>query len=209
MKKIILILFCSFLVLSCSQDETGNVSKITYYPDVSINGNSFIVLNQGDPYTDQGALAFAGTEALDVTTTGSVNPSTTGVYKITYSAVNVDGFSASKTRTVIVISTAPSNINLSGTWYRNGNANNITQISDRVYQTDNATGYTTGNLNNLVMTFYNLDDVKLYAPYKENASATGISAESNVGTIVNNNSFNWVIYASGFFGTSTRNFTRP
>ena len=54
-------------------------------------------------------------------------------------------------------------IDLSGNWYRNGtNKNVITRISDRVYTCDNATGYTTGDDNNLKMTFYNLDDTRIY-----------------------------------------------
>ena len=195
-------------LFSCSYEpEIG--SKVTIYPVLTLNGDPIVAITKGTPYTDTGAVALAGTENLPVTTSGSVDVNTIGFYKITYEAFNEDGFSVSKVRTVVVLSAAPSAIDLSGNWFRNGtNKNVITRISDRVYRCDNATGFTTGNANNLTMTFYNLDDTKIYAPYQENCSSTGISAESNIGTITETNKFNWVIYASGFFGTAVRNFVR-
>ncbi len=208
MKKLIILPLFSLLFLSCSEDSTGGVSRVTFYPNLSLNGERVVVLTEGDAYTDPGAVADANGEALDVTTTGSVNPNTVGVYKTVYEAFNEDGFSASVTRTVIVLSAAPSAINLEGTFYRNGNAANVTRLGDRIYRTDNATGYTAGNENNLNMVFYNLDDERLYAPFQENVSETGINAESNIGTIIDEDHWNWVIYASGFFGTAVRNFSR-
>lgn len=210
MKKIILtIIFTIGFLYSCESDSTSNVSKVTYYPQIELNGDALIVLTQGNTYTEQGGKALEGETEIDLEISGTVNTSVPNVYKVTYSAVNVDGFSATKTRTIVVLSSAPSTINLEGTFARNStNINNITRISDRKYSCDNATGYTTGDDNNLKLVFYNIDDSKIYAPYQENASITGISAESNVGTITDANNFNWVIFASSFFGTATRNFTR-
>lgn len=210
MKKIILtILFTTVFLFSCESDSTSNVSKVTNYPQITLNGDSLIILDEGDTYTEEGAIALEGETEINVDIDGTVNTSVPNVYKISYSAVNVDDFPANKTRTVIVLSTAPSTINLEGTFTRNGtNINNVTRISDRKYMCDNAAGYTTDNENNLKMVFYNIDDTKVYAPYQENASETGISAESNIGTIVDQDHFNWVIYASSFYGTATRVFTR-
>jgi hypothetical protein len=208
MKKIIALLFTSILFISCDPNDTENVSRVTHYPTVTLNGESLIILNQGAAYSEAGAIALAGTETLATTTDGSVDVNTPGVYKLVYSALNSDGFAAKAIRTVVVISTTPSSIDLSGTFKRGSNINIVTRISDRKYVCDNATGYTTGNANNLTLVFYNLDDTKIYAPFQENASATGISAESNVGTIVNVNKWFWVINASGFFGPSIRTFVR-
>lgn len=210
MKKIIItILFACGLLSSCESDTTSNVSKVTNYPVITINGENLMILNQGDAYTEEGAIAFEGETEIDVDTKGSVNTLVPNVYKISYSAINIDGFAASKTRTVIVLSTAPSTINLEGTFTRNGtNLNKITRLADRKYICDNATGYTTDNENNLKLIFYNIDDTKIYAPYQEDASESGISAESSVGTIEDEDNFYWVIYASEFYGTSTRIFTR-
>ncbi len=211
MKKIILSIsiFICILFTSCTKDETGNLSRITVYPIITLNGESTVILNVGQTYTELGAGALAGTQVLPLTTVGSVNTSTPGVYKVEYSTTNNDGYPASGTRTVIVLKNTLSTVNLAGVFVRNGtNVNNVTRISDRVYKCDNATGFTTGNPNNISLTFYNLDDSKIYAPLQFEASSTGLSAESNIGTIVSANSFKWVIFASGFFGTAVRTFVR-
>ncbi|MBD0725588.1 hypothetical protein B6A10_10395 [Flavobacterium sp. L1I52] len=210
MKKIILtILFTFGFLISCESDSTSNVSKVTNYAQISLNGESLVILTQGDTYTEEGGTAMEGETEIDLNISGTVNTAIPNVYKITYSAVNIDGFPATKTRTVIVLSSAPSAINLEGTFARNNtNINIVTRLSDRKYMCDNAAGYTTDDENNLKMIFYNIDDTKVYAPYQENASDTGISAESNVGTIEDADNFSWVIYASSFYGTATRIFIR-
>jgi len=208
MKKIFYFLL-AIVAISCSDTSTDNVSKVTFYPVMTLNGDRTIVLNQGDTYTELGAVSLAGSDELPVTITGTVNTSVPNVYKLTYTSVNVDGFSVTLTRAIVVLSTAPSTINLEGAFIRNGaNINNVTKLSDRKYTCDNATGFTTGDEDNLTLIFYNVDDVHIYAPYQENASSTGISAESSVGTIVDKDNFSWIIYASAVFGTATRTFTR-
>jgi hypothetical protein len=207
MKKIITLLFTSLLFMACSTDDTANVSRVTHYPTITINGEVTEILFLGDTYTEKGAVSMAGSEVLTTKTSGQVDTNTTGVYKITYSAENSDGFSSSKVRAVIVMSKAPSTIDLSGTFFRSGNANNVTRLGDRIYKCDNATGYNVA-ADKITLTFYNLDDKKIYAPYQENTSASGLNAESNIGTIISKDKWNWVIYASGVFGTAQRNFAR-
>jgi hypothetical protein len=213
MKNIfIAILLLSVTLISCEKEDSGNVSKVTYYPTITLNGDRTVFVNKGGVYNELGAVALAGTQNLKLTTTGSVDTNTIGVYEISYSALNDDGFPAKKSRKVVIISPTPSSIDLSGTFIRNGtNVNIVTRISDREYKCTNATGYFTDPINikdNISLTFYNLDDTKIYAPFQENTSASGLSAESNIGTIVSQNKFFWVIYASGVFGTSVRTFVR-
>lgn len=209
-KKICFVVLALATIASCSYEpEIGSTE--TNFPILTIAGDAIFVTTKGTPYTDQGATAKEGSTTIAVTATGAdkVNTNTIGVYKITYAAVNKDGYDASAIRTIIVTDNKPSAIDLTGTWLRNGtNKNVITRISDRKYTCDNATGYINGDPNNLAMTFYNLDDVKIYAPYQENCSLTGIDAESNIGTIVSSTRFNWVLFASGFFGTAQRNFVK-
>jgi len=207
MKKIFYFIL-AIVTVSCSDTTTEDISRVTNYPVITLNGESLMILNQGDTYTEVGGTALEGETEIDLTLKGTVNTAVPNVYKIIYSAINVDGFPASKTRTVVVLSTTPSAINLEGTFARGSNINNITRLADRKYMCDNAAGYTTGDENNLKMIFYNVDDTKIYAPYQENASDTDISAESNVGTIEDEDNFNWIIYASSFYGTATRIFTR-
>jgi len=206
MKKTIisLLLITGGIFTSCEDTSTENVSRVTTYPIVTINGDKTLVLTQGDSFTDEGAVALAGAEELEITSDGTVDTATPGVYKVNYNASNADGFTASQTRTVIVLSSAPSAFNLEGTFLRSGNENHVLRISDRVYTSDNAGGIAPPTTP-LEVTFYNIDDEHLYIPPQ---TTNGIDVESEDGTLVSNNRFTWVLIASGVYGTAVRNFTR-
>lgn len=201
-----------FALTSCS-DEAPIGSKVTNYAIITLNndddGDMVTLINQGDSYVEPGAIAIIDNQEVDVDIDGSVDTSTTGVYKIDYSSTNSDGFSRTITRTVIVMSAAPSTLNLEGTFFRSGNPNNIVRLSDRVYTADNAGGLANSAANDpnfLFVTFYVYDDSHVYIP--EQLTPSGITVESISGNIINNNSFNWVLSASSFYGTAVRNFTR-
>jgi hypothetical protein len=214
MKKIFITLFfiSGLLLVSCENDSTANLSKVTNYPNVTLNGDRTIFLAPGDPYIELGAKSTAGSATLPVTITGTVDVNKTGVYKINYESFNSDGFSASKTRAVVVMSKSPSAINLAGTFVRNGaNVNVVTRLSDRKYMCTNAGGLAgpySPTDDRVTLIFYNLDDTKIYAPFQENTSPTGISAETSVGSIVSVDKFTWTLFASAVYGTSLRTFTR-
>lgn len=193
---------------SCDKEDPIG-SRVTVYPDMTLNGDAVVVLTEGDSFTDPGAVSFIGEDPVEITTTGSVDPTTPGVYDLYYSSTNEDGFSAQLRRTIIVLSAAPSTVDLSGTFYRNGNPNNIVRLADRIYTSDNAGGLGAADSKNFIhITFYNIDDTRIYAPYQTNTSESGINVETNIGTIVSPNNFTWVLYASATYGTAVRNFTR-
>lgn len=200
-----------FIFLSSCGYEDPITSKVTNYPILTVHGETTMVLTEGDTYTEEGATATEAGVEIEVTTTGSesVDTSTPGVYNVYYSAVNVDGFSAEARRIIIVLSAEPSAINLEGTFFRNGNPNNVTRLGDRVYECDNAGGLALTDPTILLhVTFYNIDDEQVYIPYQEDTSETGIDVESDIGTIVDENNFSWVLFASATYGTAVRNFTR-
>ncbi|MBS7255391.1 immunoglobulin-like domain-containing protein [Flavobacterium branchiicola] len=212
MKKIFisLMVVSGLLFTSCEGDSTDGVSAVTAYANLSMNGPELVVLTQGETYTEQGVEAEADGKTLEVKIDGTVDTSKPSMYKIKYSAVNSDGFPAYLTRTVVVLSNKPSTIDLTGTFLRSGNPNVVSKVAgggDRKYICDNATGYSVAN-DMLTLEFYNIDDKQIYAPYQENASASGISAESNIGTITDKDHWKWVIYASAVFGTADRVFAR-
>lgn len=198
----------SGLLLTSCEESTDGVSKVTAYANLTMNGDPLVVITQGETYTEAGVEAEADGKVLEVKIDGTVDTSKPTVYKLKYSAINSDGFPASVTRTVIVLSNKPSTIDLSGTFFRSGNPNNVTKLGDRHYFTDNATGYLVGDPNVLKMEFYNIDDKQVYAPFKADASETGIDAESNIGTITDQNNWKWSITATAFFGTADRIFKR-
>jgi hypothetical protein len=209
MKKIFIsLMIVSGLLLTSCEESTDGVSKVTAYANFTMNGNALVVLTQGETYTEAGVNAEADGKVLPVTITGTVDTNKPTVYKLRYSATNSDGYPASITRTVIVLSNKPSTIDLTGTFFRSGNPNNVTKLGNRHYFSDNATGYIAGDPNVLQMEFYNIDDKQIYAPFQADVSSTGIDAESNIGTITDQNNWKWSITATAFFGNADRIFKR-
>ena len=75
-------------------------------------------------------------QPADVTTTGSVNTSVPGVYDLTYTAKNDQGYTASEWRTVVVIGDDVSGNDFSGTYIRTnptGVNSTWTKVADGVY----------------------------------------------------------------------------
>ena len=114
MKKIILsVILASSLFVSCEEDTTGGVSKITNYPLIEVLGDDPVFVAQGSTYTDPGAIATEGGVEIPYVTTASgvfrgessINTAVTDEYQVTYTATNVDGFNASASRKVIVYKT--------------------------------------------------------------------------------------------------------
>lgn len=105
------ILFAMMLALaapvltSCSDDESEGKSRITYYAVLEMNGDAYMTIPVGSSFTDPGCKATMGGEDVtdQILTTGSVDASKLGFYKLEYSVVNADGFPASATRTVAVV----------------------------------------------------------------------------------------------------------
>ena len=77
-----------------------------------------------------------------MTVTGSVNTNETGLYILTYSATNTDGFSATTTRTVVVIASneLPTLICLVSSDYVGSSTytSTVTKVAEGTYTTDNA-----------------------------------------------------------------------
>lgn len=210
MKKIILSFtgIIALLLVSCDVESTEGLSSITNYAVIDIIGDTEVIINQGDSWTDPGADVVLAGEPFSYETSLVVDTNSPGVYYIDYSAVNAEGFPASARRTVVVVSTAPSIYNLEGSWARsNGSPGLCTQVSDRYYTYDNAGGVT--GENQLTVTFINVNDDQIYIPFHESASASGLSVVSfQPGEIQDNDNWSWSLNASGFYGTFTRTFSR-
>lgn len=147
--NIIIALFLSMLMFACKKDDftypDGYVgsSKITYYPEVATKGDQLTIIMQGATYTDAGADVTVGGAPGQYTTEGSVNTATPGIYNITYSAVNADGYSATDFRTVVVMSNSiPASRDFSGTYDRKGFAQTSTwtKVGTGIYKVKNPGG---------------------------------------------------------------------
>lgn len=116
MKKNIYVLFAISMLMilgSCNDDTSQDKSKITHFITFDLTGGSVMTVPVGGSFSDPGVVAKEGTKDVSskVKETGaeSVDPNKIGVYFINYSATNVDGFSSSAMRTVIVYD--PSDVN--------------------------------------------------------------------------------------------------
>jgi hypothetical protein len=92
------------LFASCLEDTTEGVTRITYYPSITILGDGFVVVGLGSTYNDAGCTVILNGEDVSdqAIITSNVNTTRTGLYTVTYKAVNTDGFSRSASRTVYV-----------------------------------------------------------------------------------------------------------
>lgn len=92
---------------SCQKDSKG-LTDITYFAEITLEGDETMVVGKGSTFVDPGFTAvMKGEDVTDkVQVTSDVDTSTSGVYTVTYSIVNADGFPAYATRTVIVLDLA-------------------------------------------------------------------------------------------------------
>lgn len=88
---------------SCDFDSKDD-SYVTKYVSIDLTEGDSYFLPVGTTYVEPGYTATEGTEDVTskVKVSGEVDGNTMGVYTLTYSAVNKDGFAASVERTVFV-----------------------------------------------------------------------------------------------------------
>lgn len=93
-----------FTLTGCD-DSTSGMTRITYYPELTLDGATTIYLDKGEAYVEPGYSAIMNGEDVtdDVKVTSNVDTSKSGIYTINYSIANADGFSSSSSRKVIVM----------------------------------------------------------------------------------------------------------
>jgi len=102
--KTMAFLLAIVLFAGCHDITTEGVTSITYYPTFTLTDGPMLTLPLGQTFTDPGVNVMEGQNDITdkVKISGTVNTNEVGVYFLTYSAVNVDGFTGSTTRTVVV-----------------------------------------------------------------------------------------------------------
>lgn len=149
MKKSFYLIVCAaalFVLGSCQKLTTEGMTRTTYYPVIDLEGGNPFVVPVGQSYVEPGFTATLGGEDISdaVSISSNVNTSTMGVYQVTYSAVNEDGFSGSLTRTVVVanpgsIETVYDSHSIYGSRQYH-NPLSLTEVSDGVYAIDDIMG---------------------------------------------------------------------
>lgn len=91
-----------------------------------------MIVDKGDTYEEPGYYAeMNGEDVTDqVVVVSDVDTSTSGVYTVTYTITNDDGFSSSTTRTVIVLDP---NDAIEGYWYTDANSYRLYDGAQTVY----------------------------------------------------------------------------
>lgn len=115
MKNIILLFSLVILALgfvSCDDETTADMTRITYYPTLELEGETSLIVALGEPFVDPGYSSELNGEDVtsEVVVTSTVNTDAAGVYTIKYEITNADGFVVSKMRTVYVSDPTPSPI---------------------------------------------------------------------------------------------------
>jgi len=187
----IFIVIISAMSFLCSCNKEGNfnypegtvgISKITYFPILTMSGSDYVVVPVGGTYTEPGVTAKEGTSDLTVTTSGTVNTAVVGVYTLTYSAVNKDGFAASTTRTVAVYSTDASAAahDLSGTYLRpaTGVSNTWEKLAPGVYKVTNPGGAASGG--GLIVILFNATGFTIDIPSQTSSDGNTTSSTDEV-----------------------------
>lgn len=108
-KFLYLIVALATLAFTGCQKTTEGMTRITYYATVDLIGGPEVVYI-GESFVDEGCYAeMNGEDVTDqVITTNNINNNRIGVYQISYSVINKDGFPGGALRTVYVVN--PSSI---------------------------------------------------------------------------------------------------
>lgn len=106
MKKSIILALASFVValgfVGCKDVTSEGLTGITYYASIEIIGDAVCYADLGEPYVDEGCICTLEGEEVEATVTNTVDSNTAGIYSVTYSYTNEDGFTSSTSRTVYV-----------------------------------------------------------------------------------------------------------
>jgi hypothetical protein len=206
--NIFFIILVTAILASCKKELTSEgVSRITTYPTITVKGDVFMSVNKGATFTDPGYIAKVGSE--DVTSTvvvdGKVNTNTPGVYILSYTVTNSDGFPASGKRWVGVIDVDAQAQDISGTYVRtNGQPVTITKKGLGMYTTNNVGGVPGNPAFIYDVYFYNTAGNTLVVPLQPDALGGEIYCDNITftGTVLK-----WVVHG-GSYGTSVRTFNK-
>jgi hypothetical protein len=216
--KIFLFTLITITVFSaCNKEDDFNYpegtvgrSRITYFPILTMNGASTIVVPKGGTYTEPGVTAKEGANTIPVTTSGTVNTNVAGVYTLTYTAVNKDGYSASTRRTVAVYATdatAAAN-DFSGTYLRAATGVNAfwVKLAPGVYQVTNPGGAAAGTDLKVILFNSTGTTIKIPTQISSDGNTSGSTTETyNAAATPPNYS---MVFINPGYGTGLRSFVK-
>lgn len=186
--------------------ETEGLSKVTDYPVMTLNGDAFLTILQGAAFTDPGVVSVIKGENAPVTVTGSVDANTPGVYIITYTTINEDGFARSLRRWVGVIDASAAANDFSGTYQRTtGVQVHWAKIQGYpgLYTVDNVGGVAIASYVYDVYVF-NTTGNTIVVPLQPNALGGDLFVSN---AVYNAGTYTWVVNGAGY-ATNPRTFVK-
>jgi len=189
-KSIIVSLALVVSISSCKKDLVQ--SKATFWPDIKVNGPELFFTYLNEPYTDSSAVVTVNGSPIEFTTENTVDITEAGAYTVSYSAINEDGISAAKVRTVIVVDTVGGllSADLTGSFARVGQAGHVSNwVKDEnapfTYSVNNLGGVPPSNASyavfNVPFVAYNVAPGIIVIP-EQDLGAIGINyAEASLG----------------------------
>jgi Domain of unknown function (DUF5011) len=211
--SVVVILLIVSGAISCNKydfnyppDMVGE-STVVYYPIIVTNATNDTrvqYINKGDSYVDSGATATLNNIPSPYTTDGKVDPSTPGVYVLTYTAANPQGFTATDFRTVVVMDNDIAANDFSGTYTRssNGSTSTWTLLSPGIYSLENPSG-NVGYDGDFVI-LVNYSGTKFAIPYQK-SDVYGLPSSANAAWSVVGSAYSYIFVS---FGSNTRSFSK-
>lgn len=146
MKKILFLITASAICFTACKKEMDDISKVVDVtsPSVQLNGEKYVTLNPGQPYDDPGAVSVddvSGSQTSINAGANTLDPSTPGLYYMSYIATNANGYKTTAGRYIAVTSYNDA-INLEGTYLREatGAEVHVTKVSRGMYMIDDMGG---------------------------------------------------------------------
>lgn len=209
MKKIVYLLtFAAAAMLASCEKDTLGVSTVTTYPVITLKGDQASTILVGGSFTDPGFVAKEGETDITAkaTKSGTVDSSKPGVYTISYTVANKDGFTTTERRYVGVVTAEAAAMDISGKYKRNAGVFGIATVTKTsypgLYINDNPGGIAAAG-------------IPIYMFHTEAGKVSAPAQDSNAGEFACTNGkyddtaklFSWVCINSGY-GTAVRTFVK-
>lgn len=214
MNKIINLVFITMFILginACKKIENQYPSKVVNvtYPGIELKGDEGISIHVGDTYVDPGATLTDDVTGAVSDITGDVSgvdATTEGLYFVTYTASNANGYETTITRPVAVTDVDDA-FDISGEYFHatRGGTAYVTKIARGLFKTDNLNGGRTA-LGSIYMMVKSDNTLDVPMQWSNDGGFMGDYLSDDL-TLSPDTTYSYAIDAAGF-GTSLRTFEK-
>lgn len=205
---LLLLALPALIITGCKKDTTADVSKVVKvsFPEITLNGNALVIVATGATYTDAGAKLkddITGAITDIQPSSNPVNTAQPGLYVVTFSAKNANGFETTASR-LVAVTGVTGTVNRAGTYLRPATGVNcyITRIAEGVYEIKNPGGFAGSPDTKVIMVETALN---VYSCPPQPTADFGTMSVINIS--FNATGVTWNVINPGF-GTGTRTFIK-